>query len=213
MTESLYGRRSRDEKRSMWSRLWRPSTRYSLAALLFVGAVFGVLFWGGFNWAMEMTNTQEFCLSCHEMKDNVYAEYRGSIHDSNKSGVRASCPDCHVPKDFTHKIMRKIQASNEVLHWALGSIDTREKFEANRVRLANNVWRTMKQTDSRECRNCHNFQSMDVSLQRSRARERHLDAASQGQTCIDCHKGIAHQLPANALEEERKLNESFAKAH
>ena len=199
--------------RRLWTALWRPATRTSLAVLLVVVAATGVLFWGGFNWAMEATNSQEFCVSCHEMKNNVFIEYQGSVHDSNPSGVRATCPDCHVPKEWIHKIARKIQASNEVLHWALGSINTREKFEDNRLRLANNVWTSMKKTDSRECRNCHNFQSMDVTQQRSRARDRHLNGAMQGQTCIDCHKGIAHQLPAGAFEAEQKLNESFVKAH
>ncbi len=211
-TEPLYGRRAGPLRR-LWTALWRPSVRYSLAVLLIVGAAGGVIFWGGFNWAMEMTNREEFCVSCHEMKDNVFAEYQGSVHDSNPSGVRATCPDCHVPKEWVHKIARKIQASNEVLHWALGTIDTREKFEDHRLRLANNVWTSMKKTDSRECRNCHNFQSMDVTQQRSRARDRHLNGALQGQTCIDCHKGIAHQLPAGAFDAEQRLNESFAKQH
>ncbi|HRE18510.1 MAG TPA: NapC/NirT family cytochrome c, partial [Rhodocyclaceae bacterium] len=58
--------------------------------------VLGILFWGGFNTAMEWTNREEFCISCHEMKDNVYQEYRNTIHYSNRSGVRATCPDCHV---------------------------------------------------------------------------------------------------------------------
>jgi len=198
--------------RRAWAALWRPSA-YSLAVLLVVGGVSGVVFWGGFNWAMEATNNQEFCVSCHEMKNNVYAEYQGSVHDSNPSGVRATCPDCHVPKEWIHKVARKIQASNEVLHWVLGSIDTREKFEDQRLRLASNVWTSMKKTDSRECRNCHNFQSMDVTQQRSRARDRHLNGAMQGQTCIDCHKGIAHQLPAGAYEAEQKLNDVVAKKH
>ncbi|PWC44902.1 NapC/NirT family cytochrome c [Azospirillum sp. TSO22-1] len=209
-TETIAGRRP-GALRRLWATLWRPSARYSLAGLLLVGVVAGIVFWGGFNWAMEMTNREEFCVSCHEMKNNVYAEYTGSIHDSNRTGVRATCPDCHVPKEWVHKIVRKIQASNEVLHWALGSINTREKFEEQRPRLANNVWTSMKKTDSRECRNCHNFQTMDVTQQRSRARDRHLNGALQGQTCIDCHKGIAHQLPAGALEAEQKLNESFKK--
>ena len=193
----------------LWRLFARPTARYSLGLLLLVGGAGGVIFWGGFNWAMEMTNREEFCVTCHEMGDNVYAEYRGTVHDSNPSGVRATCPDCHVPKEWTHKMVRKMQASMELYHHLVGSIKTREDFEANRLRLATNVWTAMKHTDSRECRNCHNFQSMDVSQQNSRARDRHLEAAQRGDTCIDCHKGIAHQLPAGAFEAERKLNEKF----
>lgn len=188
-----------------------PSARWSMGGLLLVGLVAGILFWGGFNTAMEMTNNETFCLTCHEMKDNVYQEYRGTIHDSNRSGVRATCPDCHVPKPWFYKMKRKIQASNEVLHKVLGTIDTREKFEAHRLELATHVWQTMKETDSRECRNCHNFDSFDLSRQQKRAQIRHDEAMKDGKTCIDCHKGVAHKLPEGAYQAEKELNAQFGK--
>jgi cytochrome c-type protein NapC len=109
--------------------------------------------------------------------------------------LRAICPDCHVPKEWVPKIIRKIQASNELLHKALGSIDTPEKFQAKRARLAEHEWARMKANDSQECRNCHNYQYMDFTEQGARAVRTHSVAFSQEQTCIDCHKGIAHQLP------------------
>ncbi|MBT5373759.1 MAG: Denitrification system component NirT [Rhodospirillaceae bacterium] len=197
--------------RALWRMLRRPSGHYALGTLLVAGAIGGVLFWGGFNWAMEMTNTETFCLSCHEMERNVYREYKETIHYNNRTGVRATCPDCHVPKEWFHKIMRKIQASNELYHHFLGTIDTREKFEAKRLQLAGNVWRVMKKTDSRECRNCHSFDYMELLMQEKRARDRHVDAIEQGKTCIDCHKGIAHQLPEGAYELERTITEAFHK--
>ncbi len=179
-------------KRSAWlpARIRRAGIWFSLA--LFVA---GILAWGGFNTVMEWTNREEFCISCHEMKDNVYQEYRDTIHFSNRSGVRATCPDCHVPKEWTHKMWRKIQASNEVLHKILGSIDTPEKFNAKRLELARHEWDRMKRTDSRECRNCHNFEYFDYAEQGRRSSKMHQKGFNEGQTCIDCHKGIAHQLP------------------
>ncbi|MCK5725312.1 MAG: NapC/NirT family cytochrome c [Thiotrichaceae bacterium] len=182
------------------------------AALLFF--VLGIFFWGSFNTAMEATNTLEFCISCHEMEDNVYQEYVPTIHHSNRSGVRASCSDCHVPKPWIHKMARKVQASNEVLHKILGTIDTPEKFDKKRLHLAKNVWKTMKATDSRECRNCHHFDSMNPEFQKPRARKQHLNAFKTGQTCIDCHKGIAHknirdQLTDEEIEELEKPNPDF----
>ena len=184
---------------TVWSRAWRalksPSARYSLGGLLASGFVAGILFWGGFNTAMEATNNEAFCISCHEMEENVYREYRNTIHYANRTGVRATCPDCHVPKDWVHKMMRKIQASNEIYHKLLGSVNTPEKFEAKRLILATNVWKTMKSTDSRECRNCHSFESMDYMEQGRRAVNVHAQGFDKGLTCIDCHKGIAHSLP------------------
>ena len=180
----------------LWDSLKRPSPKYSLGVVLIVGFALGIIFWGGFNTAMELTNTEEFCISCHEMEDNVYEEYKETIHYNNRTGVRATCPDCHVPKEWHYKVVRKIQASNELLHKALGSIDTREKFEAKRLQLAQNVWRAMKKTDSRECRNCHDYDSMDFVEQGRRAVKQHSEGLDAGKTCIDCHQGVAHQLPA-----------------
>lgn len=163
--------------------------------LLAVGVVAGIVLWGGFNTAMEATNTETFCVSCHEMEANVYQELQNTIHYTNRTGVRATCPDCHVPKDWVHKFVRKIQASNELFHHFRGTVDTPEKFDAKRFQLAQNVWNTMKNTDSRECRNCHDYESMNFAKQQSRSQQRHEDAENQGLTCIDCHKGIAHRLP------------------
>lgn len=183
-------------KKSIWKSLTSPSVRYSAGTLLIIGLVMGIIFWGGFNTAMEATNNEAFCISCHEMEENVYVEYKDTIHYSNRTGVRATCPDCHVPKEWVHKMVRKIQASNELYHKVMGTIDTPEKFEAKRLELARHVWKAMKETDSRECRNCHNFESMDYVKQGRRAVAQHSQGLEEGKTCIDCHKGIAHSLPA-----------------
>ena len=170
------------------------------AALFFM--IVGVVFWGGFNTAMEVTNTLDFCISCHEMEENVFREYQKTIHYTNRSGVRATCSDCHVPRPWIHKVIRKIEASNEVFHKILGTIDTPEKFDEKRLQLAKNVWRAMKSTDSRECRNCHNFDSMKPEDQKKRSRKQHAAAMEDGNTCIDCHKGIAHNKVHDQLSEE-----------
>ncbi len=190
-----------------WAILRRPSTTWSLGGLLAAGFVGGIIFWGGFNTVLEATNTETFCIGCHEMQENVYEEYRHTIHYSNRTGVRAVCSDCHVPKDYIHKLARKVRASNEVFHKVLGSINTKEKFEAKRLELAQSVWKTMKETDSRECRNCHDFRSMDYGVQGRRAAALHQSGFEQGKTCIDCHKGIAHSLPAGARAEEVALGQ------
>lgn len=166
--------------------------------------IIGVFFWGGFNTGMEATNTMDFCISCHEMEENVYQEYKGTIHDANRSGVRAGCPDCHVPRPWFYKMKRKIQASNEVLHKVLGTINTPEKFEARRLKMAKKEWARMKASDSRECRNCHEISTMDPEAQKPRARKQHYNAMKTGQTCIDCHKGIAHTKVHDQLTEEEK---------
>ena len=180
----------------------RPSAKYSLLSLLVVGFFSGIFFWGGFNTGMEATNTLEFCIGCHEMRDNVYVEYKKTIHYTNRTGVRAVCSDCHVPKDWTHKMIRKIQASKEVWGKITGVIDTPEKFAAHRLQMAESEWARMKANDSRECRNCHSFDAMDVEKQKLRGAKMHKIGISEKKTCIDCHKGIAHTKPKGMKEDE-----------
>jgi cytochrome c-type protein NapC len=182
-------------KNRWWSILMRPSARYSLLGLLVAGFVGGIIFWGGFNTGMEATNTMEFCIGCHEMRDNVYEEYKTTIHYSNRTGVRAVCSDCHVPKDWTHKIIRKVLASKEVFGKITGVIDTKEKFEAHRLEMAQREWARMKARDSIECRNCHSFEAMSPELQKKTPYKKHMEAKAAGKTCVDCHQGIAHRLP------------------
>ena len=180
----------------LWTTIRRPSVHYSLGFLTLGGFVMGIIFWGGFNTALELTNTETFCTGCHEMRDNVFAELKTTIHYSNRSGVRATCPDCHVPHDWTDKIARKMQASKEVWGKIFGTINTREKFLEHRLELAQHEWARLKANNSLECRNCHSSASMDITRQSARAAEAHERFLFTGEkTCIDCHKGIAHRLP------------------
>ncbi|QDZ28523.1 NapC/NirT family cytochrome c [Noviherbaspirillum sp. UKPF54] len=182
--------------RRYWHILRRPSAHLSFGLLTIGAFIAGILFWGGFNTALEAANTEQFCTGCHEMRDNVYQELQGTIHFTNRSGVRAKCADCHVPHNWTDKIARKMQASKEVWGKIFGSIDTREKFEEKRLELATHEWNRFKANNSLECRNCHLYQSMDFTRQSKRAVDAHSTQLASGEkTCIDCHKGIAHRLP------------------
>jgi cytochrome c-type protein NapC len=179
-----------------WNIIRRPSVHFSLGFLTVGGFVGGIVFWGGFNTALEFTNTETFCTGCHSHERDVLPELKPTIHFTNRSGVRAKCSDCHVPHEWTVKIARKIQASKEVWAHIFGSIDTEEKFHARRLLLAQREWARFKANDSLECRNCHSYDSMDFTRQSVRAQNMHsTHLASKEKTCIDCHKGVAHRLP------------------
>jgi cytochrome c-type protein NapC len=191
-------------KDSMFDRTWifmsRPSAKYSVLAIGTVCFFSGILFWGGANTVMEATNKLEFCIGCHEMQDNVFQEYKKTIHYANRTGVRAICSDCHVPRDWEHKVLRKVTASRELWGKLTGAVDTKEKFEARRMEMATKEWERMKASDSRECRNCHSFEAMRGSKEKELVFDRHMKAKDRGKTCIDCHKGIAHFLPREYVD-------------
>jgi len=186
--------------KAAWHALRNRCATCATTTLVIVGGLVGLLIAGllmaGGAYGLAWTNTEKFCISCHEMRDNVYAEYQDTIHDKNRTGVRAICSDCHVPREPGPMLVRKVEATFELWgHFVTGVIDTREKFEKHRYDLAKKVWTRMKQTDSLECRNCHKDEKMSEDLQTEKARARHAKGKAEGLTCIDCHFGIAHSEP------------------
>ncbi len=159
-------------------------------------------------YGLAWTNTEEFCTGCHEMRDNVYAEFKGTIHDKNRSGVRAICSNCHVPHEPVALIKRKMRASFELWGHLTGVIDTKEKFQKRKYELAKRVWTRMKETDSLECRNCHHADAMEPEKQSEKAQARHAKMKTEGLTCIDCHFGIAHSEPDGPGPQELKISKA-----
>jgi nitrate/TMAO reductase-like tetraheme cytochrome c subunit len=184
-------------RRGLFRRLWRNPFATTTSTIIFVLGLLVAFggFYGGFTVFAKVTNTNEFCISCHEMEVGPYAEYKTSIHYSNRTGIRVDCADCHVPRAFFPKLMAKIVASKDLWHNILGTIDTREKFEEHRLEMAERVWAKMEATESRECRECHDFAAMDLYEQGRRAEINHPEAMMEGRHCIECHKGIVHELP------------------
>ena len=139
----------------------KSSKRKYFFILILVFAA-GIVAAGLFNVGLSATNEMEFCTNCHSMKINL-EEYKETPHYKNTSGVRATCSDCHVPKQFVPKMIAKVMAYKDGLHEILGTIDTKEKYESHRWEMANRVWDKMKANDSSECRSCHSYDQMDLS--------------------------------------------------
>ena len=200
-------RREQDHQ-PKWCRYVSGSPKRAVLVVTGVGLVFGILFWGALNTVLEYTNRMEFCLSCHEMQI-PYEEYKKTVHYANRTGTTVTCADCHVPSsktpgDYGRKIWRKIEAARDVYGHMFGTIDTKEKFEAHRLTMAEREWARMKKADSQECRNCHKFETMVKDKQKKRSVAKHEEAIEEKMTCIDCHKGIAHKpvhLPKGAAVE------------
>ncbi|WP_261815483.1 pentaheme c-type cytochrome TorC [Vibrio gallicus] len=197
----------------MWNTMSRPAKHISLGVLTLGGFIAGVIFWGGFNTALEVANTEEFCISCHTMEDNVYPELQETVHWKNNAGVRATCPDCHVPHNWTDKVARKMQASKEVYAQLFGDLGTPEKFEARRFALARHEWDRFSANKSAECKNCHQYEFMDFEQMSPTARIQMKQAAARDQSCLDCHKGIAHHLPKNMDSSGGMIGELEQVAH
>lgn len=166
----------------------------------FVGAVvLGVAIMGAWVTTIEHTNHTSFCITCHVMRDTVYVEYQQSKHFKNAYGVAVGCPDCHVPQySWIDEALIKVQTVNELYAYFIRGITTAEAFTPERARLAQNTWAHFKATNARECRHCHDYGNMVLAEQTEAARLVHPVAMKTDQNCVDCHKGVVHQIPPGA---------------
>ncbi len=183
----------------------------SVLGIFVVGGLAGLVVAGVTASFVGYTNKLEFCISCHEMESTVYQEYKKTAHFQNQFGVRAVCANCHVPHhSWIAMMLRKMRATvDEIPNHFMGTLDTPEKFEAHRLKLAKRVWAHYESDDSRECRSCHVREAMLLKEQRTSARTAHEGAVKDGKTCIDCHKGITHKLPEGMKKEEAPKDFTF----
>jgi nitrate/TMAO reductase-like tetraheme cytochrome c subunit len=165
-------------------------------ALLVLGIAAGAFAVIGTQVMVHVTGTDAFCGgACHSMQW-VAVEHKQSGHHVNRTGVGAGCHDCHIPRNYPEVLWYKALAgTKDVIHEALGTISTEEKFKKERLRMAKLVWEEFKANDSRACRNCHQFTKEIVAHQKDFVRPMHEQVLAGAATCIDCHKGIAHKAP------------------
>lgn len=175
---------------------WCRPIRLALGLVLVICTMAAIVLSAGFHTTMHAVSTDAFCISCHEMESTVYQEFIQTSHYTNRTGIQATCSDCHTPKAFLPMMARKIQSVKELYGHLTGIINTPEKFEAHRLQMAQTEWHRMQSTDSQTCRNCHKFEQMDLAQQKPLAARMHSTASENGKTCIDCHKGFAHNMPA-----------------
>ncbi|QBH96601.1 cytochrome C [Limnobaculum zhutongyuii] len=162
----------------------------------------GLLAFSGGSYVLHKTSETSFCLSCHTMQ-SAYEEYQGSVHFKNQKGIRAECSDCHIPQAPVDFLLAKMKASKDVYHqFVTGKIDTPEKYEEHRLAMAQTVWHQLQQNDSATCRSCHQFDAMDIQAQSADAQKMHNLGIKEKQTCIDCHKGVAHFPPEIKMDEK-----------
>lgn len=186
-------------KKQIKSFFLKPSNRIGLGVLVTLGFIAGAIAWQQFNNVMDATSTEEFCVSCHSMETPL-EELKQTVHWSNNSGVRATCPDCHLPHDKPPKYARKMQASREVLAELSGKYNEEGSFEEHRAEMAEREWARFAANGSKECKNCHSYDRMNFEKMSKAAQKAMKPAAERNQSCVDCHKGIAHHLPAKKAD-------------
>ncbi|WP_318432906.1 NapC/NirT family cytochrome c [Photobacterium leiognathi] len=147
------------------------------------------------DFALHKSSETEFCISCHSMTI-PYNDYIKSPHYANQHGVSAQCKDCHInEKSNIEYLTAKLGGIKDIWFETTGKIDSKEKYEEHRMEMAQTVWKQMEANNSATCRSCHDYDKMNFDKMSAKAKQQMQIAASKNQSCIDCHKGIAHSLP------------------
>ncbi len=189
--------------KSLWARLWKtPEYKWliGIPAGAFLMLAIGVVAFPAFQFTMHATSTNEFCSTCHLQMDTVVQEYQESIHFNNRLGIQAECQDCHIPKEFIPTLITKTKALKDTALFLIKDFP-KEEFEARREHLAEATQSTIRAQNSSTCQSCHNIENMDRSQQKRQAARKHTAKYLDKKTCIDCHTGVAHNLPELNLDD------------
>ncbi|MCK5918796.1 MAG: NapC/NirT family cytochrome c [Cocleimonas sp.] len=117
----------------------------------------------------------EKCETCHSKQAS---EFQESVHYINRSGVQATCNNCHANKK--HK----------------NGVNASKVVKKPRIEMVASEWKRLKDNNSKECKTCHSPMAMDLAKQEPRSVARHEESFDAGNTsCINCHQGISHYLP------------------
>ena len=165
---------------------------------LVVLAVLGLgvaLSWAAMDTMIHVTGDHKFCSSCHS-HEPIGASYRESLHGGNNiGGGRATCSDCHIPKDNAlHYLWVKgvhgvVDPTMELLKDPL-DID----WHGNRERRAEYVY------DS-SCLGCHLYlqEQTEGSRKAFRAHRRYFQDPDD-YSCVECHEHVGHNRLGYHLE-------------
>ena len=126
------------------------------------------------------------CESCHEEQAS---EFEASVHYINRTGVQAGCNHCHAGKQHDN------------------GTNTSKAVNKSRIEMAISEWKRMDANDSKECKSCHSHMAMDLAKQEPRSVQQHEEAFDEDNTsCIRCHHGISHYLPAGWKEKAKSIH-------
>ncbi len=158
-----------------------------VVAALVLGGIAGASAMGLSVYAVHATSTTQFCLSCHEMRYVAQQGWMHSTHYSGRSGVVATCSDCHIPPGLWPMLWTKMRDGTHDIYVHLFGEHDPKKMDWERLRRSARA----KIHDS-ACRRCHaNMTSPGMGLKAIMAHRQYLRGLGHNK-CIDCHDRPIH---------------------
>jgi len=170
---------------------------------LIVGVTVGVLLVVGFNKAVAITSTDEFCNKCH-YHPHAYTSWKQSVHYNTASGTITHCVECHLPPKGEGHIPAKIATGFRDVYGAL----FKDSADFNWEQISHPDY-AVKFTRDISCMSCHtNLFPLELSHE---GMDAHLYyEQKEGEVaCINCHidaghyqEGVVHSANVRFAETE-----------
>ena len=173
---------------------------FAVVVALGVGVIVGVPTVEGVD---RYLSSDAFCASsCHFVEATVTKELHQSSHWTRKSGVRATCSDCHISENLLPAMWDHFVGMRDLYAFVFKGIRTVEDFEKVRFESANRVRLAMVAEGSKNCQKCHVMEA--IKPERKRGQKQHAEAIQEKTACIACHYNLVHK--------EAKASEAFLRA-
>ena len=177
---------------SPYSQVWLSATvllvlgQWRRFGIVCGGAAFGWGFFATWTMAIEYSNSNELCVTCHVVKDTVFKKSKETKPSKNESGLRA---DCHVFRyNWIAEGETKVGTLQALYTFFFGG--NADYFRIIRPYLAKGTGAKFVTSNARECLHCHDYNDMALEDQTRTARSTHQTAMTTNRNCIDCHRGI-----------------------
>ena len=157
-----------------------------VAVLLVIGGAAG----------LAWTSTEQFCIGCHEMRDNVVRRVQG--HDPRQATAPACARLRRLPRAARARPDADPQGGSATRGVGPHHRQHRHQGKVREAPPRDGAQRVDAHEEHRLARMPQLPQVREAWTRRSRrekARARHAKAKAEGMTCIDCHFGIAHKEP------------------
>jgi len=154
------------------------------------GLIVGVLLMIGGGKALDMTSTNDYCVSCH-IHPAADASWKRSVHYDTQSGYRVACVECHLPPEGHGYLWAKATTGLRDL-WSYWTKDSASFNwdERGRLEIAR------KYVYESSCIKCH--ENLFPLALTKEGEDAHLYYKQTKKTpdlhCINCHLNAGHYM-------------------
>jgi sulfatase modifying factor 1 len=164
-----------------------PFFRRKAVLFFLLGSLITILLGLSGNKVIQVTNTDKFCASCHNVHPHATTSWKMSTHYDNKSGIVVHCVDCHLPPPGEGKLPEKVKTGlRDVYGTIFKDVEKLNWEQKSTVEYA------IHHTFELSCIKCHQtLFPIGLSIEGEDAHIYYSDNEDELH-CINCHLSVGH---------------------